>query len=93
MGYSREQIKNAVEWDGSSAIDGTDPDWYFNILEQADPKVLASVRAEVARGYEYRESIARASTKTPVTKKPSRKELEASERRYRRSLPFHFIQD
>lgn len=94
MGHSREQVKDAIKWDGSSSIDGTDPDWYYDILERADPKRVAEVQAEVDQENRSMADAVRTSRKVPtVVKQPSKEDILAEERRYRRSLPFHFIQD
>ncbi len=97
MEYSREAIKDAIEWDGGGE-DGNGPDWAHDVLEKADPKLVAAVRRDLRT--EWRDKDSRLDFGTSFEDrlpKPCRKEteaeIEAKERRYRLYLPFHFIQD
>lgn len=49
MKYSAEAIRHALEWDGSSSIDDDGSDYPFEVLEEADPKMVASVRRQLVR--------------------------------------------
>lgn len=48
MEFSRRQIKDAIEWDGSSSIDDDGSDYCYEVLEQADPEIVATIRKELA---------------------------------------------
>jgi len=47
MEITSKQIKNALEWDGSSSIDGDGCDHQFEVLEKADPKKVTEVLREL----------------------------------------------
>lgn len=99
MEFSKEAIRHALEWNGSSSIDGDGSDYCYDVLEQANPKLVATIKAEIAAEESLRPAplvdIDAALERAWHAKKikPTPEEDKAAYRKYLRSMPFHFIQD
>lgn len=94
--YSKETIKHALMWEGDSATDDDGSDYNYEVLEDADPQVIAAVKKELAEN-NYGLSLPLHQTPGELTQPETRKDREArkaqEERKFQRSLPYHFIQD
>lgn len=95
MRISKENIMDALTGEDSSTLDGNGCDWAHDILEQADPEKVAAIRKElVANNWGLalpQESFVKPEELESEEARKIRKDRE--ERRYQRSLPWHFIQD